>query len=274
MTELFNNREIAFIFWSLIFIILGSIKIQFWGVIKAFFQETIIDTFLLSIIYVELALLLLTVLDFWEINLLKDTILWFLGSACISIYNSIKAIDIKDYFRKNLIDTFKFIFLFEFIINFYTLPLVWEIITFPFILIIAIANFQFQYQKEETAKKFTNGILAIFGLFIFSYSISQLISDPKPFLTITNLKTFVLPIILTILFIPFTYFLVVYMQYDSMFRFIGFRFTKKEKEFKKIKKRIIQYCLLSIKRQKKLRKSDTFGYILSYEDIENTIKEL
>lgn len=277
MIELFNTREIALFLWSIVILIwilkkMGSLN-DFKKVLSAFFSDIIITPIFLSIIYAEIIILILALLDYWELKFLKDTFFWFIGSAIISIFNATKATENPNYFIKNILDNIKFIIAFEFITNFYTLPLLWEIILLPILLVISLADHIFDYQKQVTSKKFTTGILTIFGIFLFSFSITKLVKDFDSFATLNTLKIFLLPIILTVLFVPFTYLLAVYIKYENMFIFVGFRFKNKKKEFNKIKWRIFKFCLFNLNKQIELRRVQSFSYIMSLDDLNQTIDE-
>ncbi|QYA26683.1 hypothetical protein G3I01_14650 [Gramella sp. MT6] len=277
MFEIFNTREIALFFWSIIILTWILSKMESWGsfkkVLSTFFSDKIITPILLSIIYAETIILILALFDYWDLKFLKDTLFWFIGSAIISIFNANKATENPDYFKKNILDNIKFIIVFEFIINFYTLPLFWEIILIPFLLIISLADKIFQDRKEIATKKFTTGILTIFGIFLLSFSITNLVKNFEAFASLNTLKIFLLPIILTVLFIPFTYLLAVYMKYENMFIFVGFRFKNKQQEFNKIKWRIFKFCLFNLNKQIKLRRLQSFSYIMSLDDLNKTINE-
>lgn len=78
---IFNNREIATAIW--IVLIFGwalfqpNVRTAFLGVIQAFFQPKILVFVGLMIIYVTAAVAGLYAVHFWNVALLKDTVLWF-----------------------------------------------------------------------------------------------------------------------------------------------------------------------------------------------------
>ena len=59
-------------------------------------------------------------------------------------------------------------------------------------------------------------------LLFLSYAIYNIIVDVHSFATINNFKEFLLPVVFTILFLPFIYMLALYLTYDLIFMRISF----------------------------------------------------
>lgn len=123
MREIFSNREISIIIWFTIFLLLaftkkGVLK-SFGHLIKTFFQQKIIDIVLIMIIYVELIVLGLTLIGFWELSLLKDTILWTVFVGFLLLMKMSKINSKNEYLKSILKDSIKGIIIIEFIANFY-----------------------------------------------------------------------------------------------------------------------------------------------------------
>ncbi len=278
MTDIFNNRELAIIVWlTLIIILLGlknGVLKSYLELLKAFFQDKIISSILISVIFVEVIILLLALLDYWKTDFLKETVLWFFGSAFILLINSRKALENKNHFKKIFQNSFKLIILLEFITNFYTFDLLWELIIIPVISFIVILDVFAGYKKEYKAvKKLTQIILSIIGITLFSFAVRQIAISQGEFIKVDKVKIFLLPVILTILYLPFIYLFVLYMKYENLYLRIGFRFDTNDPVFKRIRRRIFLECNLSIKKLEKLEKMETINYILEYADLNKTINE-
>lgn len=278
MTDIFNNRELAIIVLLTLIIILFSFKNgvlkSFLELLKAFFQDKIISSVLISVIYVEIIILFLALLDYWKSDFLKETIFWFLGSAFLLMLNSRKALENKNYFKKIFRDSFKLIILLEFITNFYSFNLFWELIIIPIISFIVILDIVAGYKNEHrVVKKLTQSILSIIGITLFIFAIKQISIRQGEFINVDTAKIFLLPIILTILYLPFLYLYVLYMKYENLYLRIGFRFDKNDPVFKRIKKKIFFECNLSFQKLEKLEKTKSINYILNYEDLNKAINE-
>ena len=276
---MFNNRELAILIWLTLILVLLSFKKgilkSYLDLLKAFFQDKIISSILISIIYVETVILLLTLANYWEPKLLKDTIFWYVGSAFLLMLNANKALENKNHFSQIFWKSFKLIVILEFIMNFYTFDFIWELILIPILSFIAIIDIVAGYKNEhKQVKKFTQFILTILGITMFIYAIREIISNSDKFWNIEIAKVFLLPIILTILFLPFLYFYVLYMKYENLYIRVGFRFNKKDSEFLKIKRRIFLECKLNLRKLERLEKVKSFHHIMDYSDLDKTIKEL
>ncbi|NAY91405.1 hypothetical protein GTQ34_05685 [Muricauda sp. JGD-17] len=247
----------------------------FLGVLEAFFRFKIIMTVLASIIYLELIILALSYVKFWDFILLKDTVFWYMGTGFITLLNLNKALEENDFFRRTVIDSFKFIVLFQFLVNVYSFNLVMEFILFPILAIIVVLDSLAEVKEEyRPIKKLTGTVLSLFGIFILIYAIYQVSVDFRDFSTWKTLKAFVFPVILTIGYIPFTYFLALLMKYENVFLRVGFRFKKDRKQFRSIKRKIILTCHISLSKLNKLSNINSFNHILKKEDLLDTIEEM
>ena len=84
-------------------------------------------------------------------------------------------------------------------------------------------------EKHKVVSKFLQNVIAIAGLSIFSYSLYKTIVNFDDVLTFQNLVSFLLPSTITVLFIPFVYFLALYSTYESYFIHLDFMTVKKDK---------------------------------------------
>ncbi|GGK42073.1 MULTISPECIES: hypothetical protein [Flavobacteriaceae] len=222
MKEIFNNREIALLFWIgilLIYVFRKKHNIESFGkVLEAFFVNKISTIFLLSVIYVESLILILSLIEFWDFTFIKDSIFWYFGVAFITILNLHKQPDPRKFFKKTIIDNFKFVVLFEFISNFFTFSLITEFILIPlisfFVILDTYLSIYSEKDSEKSLKKITNRILSIFGLIMIFYSLYRFKNDYSSIMSLSSLKFFLFPIILTLFFIPFLYFLALYSEYN------------------------------------------------------------
>lgn len=81
-------------------------------------------------------------------------------------------------------------------------------------LISAVSETQ---ENFEPVKKVINFILSFIGLFVVIFSSYEIFHNFHDFITLENIKEFFLPIVLTCLFIPFSYLFVLFAKYESLF---------------------------------------------------------
>lgn len=239
--EELSTREISILCWSiLIFSILIFIaRKEFLNVLKALFHYKIVASFLAFGIYCTIVIFILYKINYWDIHLLKDTFIWFFSAGLIVFFN-INKINKTNYFLQIFKDNIKVLLFLEFLLNFYTFGLVTELIIVPLVTFITI---MYEYSKYSMIKnpehvkvnKFLKSILSFFGSILLLFVLVRSVNDYKNLLTIYNIKSLYLPLILTVLTFPFYYLLALVMIYEDFFVQINFMFLNKKikREFKK-----------------------------------------
>lgn len=260
-TTIFTTREQAIIIWVAVFLIWSlfqkNLRNSIAGLLRAFFQKKIFIAFVMMIFYVGLTVYLLFRIHLWDAVLLKDTIFWIIGTAFILFLNLNKAAEDKDYFKKILFDNLKLILILTFLINFYTFPLIAELISLPIIVLIAAMGAYTGTKKEYLpAKKFVDFLLGAWGLFLAIYVIARIFGSYQTLLMTDNLLAFLLPILLTSAFIPFLYGFAVYIAYESLFNRIDFLIGKDNKQLASFgKRKILKTFMLNLKKLNKFSKN-------------------
>lgn len=225
LDTLFNSREEALLLWIVVVLIFilskaGARKLVFQLLesFKIFLDKKILLIFILMLVYVCMELFILSRIDLMNRVLIKDVIIWLFGSAFIVLININKVNSNKDYLRKMIVDSFKLVIVVEFIINFYTFNFFIEIMLIPLIFfLMAMSTIAGLEKRFSLVKKIVNSILTIIGIVIFAYAFTGLINNYSDLATLDNLRAFTLSPILTILYIPFIYFLALFAAYEVLF---------------------------------------------------------
>lgn len=247
-----NNREIATLIWILLAIIasLFSSKLRsaIRTLLKAFFVRQIVAIVLLSITYTSGVLLLLSKAGLWDLTLVKDAVLWFIGSGFVIVMNLNEAKKENAFFKKLLIDNFKLIVILEFITNFHVFTIPIELILIPCVafmaMLSAVAGLKAEHKK---VKNFVDGALTIIGLTFLVFSVIDISNHTTSFASFTTLKAFALPIILTIAFLPCAYLIALYMNYEELFVRLSF-YLKDNPNLNYAKGRLVIKCNVSLAR--------------------------
>lgn len=92
------------------------------------------------IIYVELIILGLTLIGFWELSMQKDTILWVAFAGFPLLMKSNKINSEQNYLNYIFKDSVKGIVIVEFIANFYSFSLITELILIPVMTLIVLTQ--------------------------------------------------------------------------------------------------------------------------------------
>lgn len=246
--NIFSTREVALAIWVLIFLIFVSrtkdVRHSIVGVVKAFFDRKLILAFSTLLLYILFIVFILSYIGFWDISLLKNTVLWLLFSGIV-LFMNINKVESVNYFSKLIKDNIKIIAVWEFIFNFYTLSLAWELLFIPVVFMFSAIEIFAEYssKQEESHKKVValcKNILGLIGLVMIGYVIYRTITGYELLLSTSNLKLFLLPILLTTLTLPYFYTLALYMNYES---FITVVKHLHRNEDPKISKRLIKATL-------------------------------
>ncbi|MFW5803798.1 MAG: hypothetical protein ACOCWG_01045 [bacterium] len=286
MKEIFkilSNREISIIIWAII--IFGTLIISSKGgfrnlfaVIKSLFIKHFIPFYVIFGLYFFLIIYFLNQISIWEYQLYKDFIYWLFTIGIVLFFNSNNLKSYKDFSKVILTATSATIIL-EFIIGFYNFPLVWELILLPVVTIIAIFSYFVEMEKNDQnntrISKFLKNFLSVIGIGIFIFTTYQLIVSYNDFFTLSNLKSFMLPPIFTLLFLPLIYLTVIYMKYERTFRNLNrYKFLSNDRK-NKIKYSIIIYANVDLNYLDKANKIILFNKenLLNESDIKSYIRE-
>ncbi|MDR1501246.1 MAG: hypothetical protein LBT43_02160 [Prevotella sp.] len=279
--DVFSTREIALFIWTLVFLFFlsrtKSVRQSMVGVLKAFFEKKLIIAFSTLLLYVLFVIFILQFIGYWDISLLKDTILWILFSGFILFMNVNKIEDV-DYFAKVLKDNIKVIAIWEFVFNFYTFNLVGELIFIPtiffFTVLHAFAKYSSKREKEHIkVVVLCKNILGIIGFGVICYITYKTITEYELLFSFTNLKSFILPILLVLLTLPYFYVLAVFMRYENLFiRINSFLKFKGEKQVKIAKKQTIIYANISLTKLSRIDRN--FMSLKTAKDIKQQIKTI
>ncbi|WP_407480864.1 hypothetical protein [Elizabethkingia meningoseptica] len=272
LINIFSNRELALIFWFLVlfivFLVWGKGKFHLKEIAKFAFDPKLTTIYFSFIIYICLIVISLWKFNFWNISLLKDTIIWFLFSALAVFFSLIKVRDIS-YFGRLIKSSISFTVIIEFFVNLYTFNLLTELIIFPCLAFLGMLS-AYSEISAETSKEHKkvssclNQFLGIIGFIYIMFALYKTILEFKTVSWVDISKQFVLPIILTVSSIPYFWLLALYMKYENMFVASNVIFKDKGKiERLKIKIYTLYYSHFSFKRIHRIWKKIGF---LTYDE--------
>lgn len=221
----FNNNEIAILI--LLTILLISFKtfrtccISIIKVLAEFlwknkiFQITILELGL----YFCLITFLLYKVGFWNLSLLKDSILWFLLSGFILYKDIIINRNWQDTMKSYLLKVISISAIYEFITNIICLPIWSLLIIIPIICVLQLISVYSKNKDEyKNTSIFADNFIAIIGFGILIYIVCHLFGNFAILLKGENLKAFILPIIYTLTFLPFSFINKVFSEYQQVYK--------------------------------------------------------
>lgn len=253
MSDLLNNREIAVGIWLVALIVFAAsrkvVRSSFADVLKAFFTPRIIIPLLLSFTPSVLVVWLLVSLNLWDLSVLKETIYWVVGTGIIMFgkFNSVK--DLKSLYKQTAKETLALVVILEFIIWLYVFPLWAELLFVPVVTFIVLLATVAKYMKTdgiEFTRKVLNGTQVFIGLLLLLFAFIAFIKSPATLFTFQNLELFLLPIVLSLTYVPSVYFIALYSKYELVFNRINYPMQLNRKSKRIIKLAAIGRCGLSV----------------------------
>ncbi len=274
----FNTRELASITWVAILIIAlifysvknAQLRYSLIAVIKAFFQIKIITSILLITTYVLLSVFILYQIQIWDFSQLKNTLFWYVFFAIGTMFslNTIKE-DSHNFFIQTIKSSVNLSIFLQFIINFHTFNFLLELILLiPLITLLSIISAVTNQTKDQIlVKKLCYFLLAFMFLLFFIHFIIQIFKAPSTFISYQALQDFFIPIILTMLYLPFLWFFLLYIKYEEIF--VRLQLHIKDKKIITLTKFLV---IINFRTQKDLI-DEWFDYIKIHK-IENYIQLL
>lgn len=263
---IFNNREIALLFWIALIVLavlLSKLRKSLVPIFKILTGKMFLIIFSLIGAYLYGIILLLQNLEVWQSSNLKDVLFWLFSVGLILVFK-INEAKSNAYFKGIFLSAIKWTIVLEFIVNLYSFSLFKEIIILPILVLLAMTQAVAEMdEKHKVVSKFLQNVIAIAGLSIFSYSLYKTIVNFDDVLTLQNLVSFLLTSTITVLFIPFVYFLALYSTYESYFIHLDFMTVKKDK-VKETKKLILRIANINL--DKLLRIKKNFEKRVFYDD--------
>ncbi len=277
LQAIFNNREIAIGFWAMVSVIallfVKSARKPLKVIIRILRRKEFVAFYLVFSGFLFLVLAFLKWVDFWNSNLLKDTIFWvFFVEFPIFVKTIEKAKDSR-FFGSLIKENIALSAFIEFFVGFWTFSLWVELILIPitvfFSLVYALSEREKKYQP---VKKFFDRLIVLWGLIILITAIQHFFQDPEQFINIDTLKSFLLPIVLLFLNLPVVYGLALYNTYEQIF----IRLKGRNSEKVKMKLQVLRFAGINLAKASALRNSIpvTILHSLTAQDLQNNLNSL
>ncbi|MBO0929541.1 hypothetical protein [Fibrella aquatilis] len=249
------NREMALLIWIVILplwiLSLNSVRKSFSDVLKAFFVWKIVSLYAIFFLYASLLTWLSYKAGFWDLSLLKDTIVWTLGTAAIMVARSTKVTN-WDYFREIIKDTLKWTVILEFINSFYTFSLSVELAVLPVLTLIGLLIAYSETFKDkltgdqQKVAPLLRNVTSFIGIMILGFVVYKTVTQTGDLLTIINLKSFLLPIFFTLLFVRFVYLIALLVSYENLWVRLNFLINHRQDLTNQLKRTILKEANVNI----------------------------
>ncbi|WP_323176055.1 hypothetical protein [Pantoea ananatis] len=222
--DILNNREIAIALWLLAFSVyifssskMSEVRNAFKDVLAALFVRKIMCILFLMVAYMAIVIHWLYALDLWNFEQLKNTVFWGVSVGFMSLFK-LEKIRKDSFFKHTVLGHLKLLAIIQFIIGVYTFALWVEILLFPILVslgaMLAIAETEKKYHQVKTILEYC---LISFGVVLIIYTLYMLMTDFGEFGKEKTAYDFFIPPLLTLCYIPFIFFMLVYSTYEQVF---------------------------------------------------------
>ena len=279
--NIINNREISLLTCLVVFIAfclsIKNIRSSLVQVFKTFFSGQLLFWHIGTGSYISFLAVLLAQIGFWRPWMLKDTILWALVSGLALLFRYAQTSQKEALNFKNvLIDNIKIIALFEFVVNLTSFNLWIEILLLPLILFVTLMSEVAKLnEKHRQVGKFFEWVQSAVGITILYFSIQEVVSNSKQYWTTETASSFMLPIVMTVGFLPFVVFAGLYSRYELVFVRINF-WNEDPEQLRKIKWVILKKCRFNLNKLDKLLNPSNLNALKfkTIEEIESVVDKV
>lgn len=201
------------------------------------------------LIYSMIIVYYFSLLPYWDFKYLKDIFIWIIIAGIPLFFNSVSNKIEEKYFKKMIIKNLGLVAIVEFFTGTFTFNIFVEFLIQPillfFTLLQIVSGMKDEYKQVE---KFVNWMVAITGFIILGFTIKVAISTYQDLNSIDLIVSFILPLLLSTLFMPITYFFALYAKYSHLFSLLKFRESKNKLNYQNYKIKLIRKGKLSYKK--------------------------
>jgi hypothetical protein len=221
-----SNREWASLIWfaALVAYVIynESTRERLGHLIKTFFQPVLIVPLLMATLYGAGEIYLLDRIGWWSIDNFKTTVLWCVTFAFATMFEVATAKNRKAGLGKITRDLVTVTGVLVFITELYSFDLWIELVALPLVTLIYLMAEMAKYKPEhaQVAKLF-GGLSALIGFSYLGFSVWKTVEAGREAATWANALEFLIPVALSLGFLPFLYVWRTYIAYNEMFTTIS-----------------------------------------------------
>ncbi|MCD0490592.1 hypothetical protein LPB86_20305 [Pedobacter sp. MC2016-14] len=219
---IFNTREQAYLFWGIPLLIWllspRNTRKSAGGIVKALFCRQFVYIYIIALAYISCSIFLLHAVKIWDISLIKDTIMWFLFVALPLMFQAGKIDSFQKFLKEIVTPLIAFSIIFEYIFGLYTFKLWIEVLMVPALVMLggmlAVSERKSEYAQVNKLLKgtqFFSGLIAVFFIML------HLVQHYQEYVNRTVLMQFLIPLFLSLLFLPLLYGIAMFIHYETAF---------------------------------------------------------
>jgi hypothetical protein len=219
MIEL-NSREWAVLVWLAIVIVIllrkRTLRSSLVSLVGALLQWKLQASIVAAIAWSAGCVWLLSRLGLWEWDDLKTTIIWGITFMLVTMFDVATSNDGAKALRSLAGQAVTVTVIVGFIAEFYTLPFWAELLLLPALVVlggmVALAESRAEYSRMAAPLL---AVQAVVGIGLLAFSTYQIALHWTDFATAGTVHEFTVPILLSFMYLPFLYGLLVWMAYEN-----------------------------------------------------------
>lgn len=228
-----TNREIATLIWLAIFIAgacaIPTVRQGLGVVFRILFGRPILGVLISAFFYIAVCIFALAGLNLWELENVKTTLFWVFSFAFLSVIDFKRLMEDRMFFRNVLREILSLTVILVFLADSYTFGLIAELAIIPIAAALALVQaMPAKKLEEQRLRGCVSNLLALLGLGYLARSAYQAYAEWADFATISTARDFAIPILLSLMFLPFLYWLRLRATYEQVF--VGLNFAISDKK--------------------------------------------
>lgn len=216
-----NNREIASLVWFAIAVFAFGLMPQgrtaMGNVLKAFLQPILLAALAVATLWIGGCVALMAREGFWELANLKTTIVWAATFAFVTMFD-VDSIGKPGFTDKVVRDTINATAVVVFVAEFATFSLMGELVFVPFLVFLSLLRAVAATKPElAVVRKLLDGLAVLVGVGLLAYSVYRIAQEFSEFAQRSTALEFTVPILLSLLFLPFIFVFGLWVTYERVF---------------------------------------------------------
>lgn len=220
MIELLSNRQEAFLVCLGTFVVLFLLFVNdrkemgqlAAGVVCSFCEAKIAIMLLVMLAYILLEVILLIHLGLWQLSMLVKTIIWLLVPLVSSITAITRDLEKPHYIKHKLFEIVGYTAILEYIVGFKSFDFVIELVLTSLLFIVCIFYISTVNKKEHS--RINAGAFKLVISYYLATFVHSLVFLYNEF-DFQELKNFLLVVTLSLCFLPFLFFLRLFVVYED-----------------------------------------------------------
>lgn len=223
-----NSREQAFTVWLVfvivIFSVLPSLRKDFLPILSSLVSKSFLKLYLVFLGYGTLMVAFLRWIRVWEVELVKDTLIWMIFAGLPLMYRAARSKNLLAYFEEMIRSLLTLTVVLEFLMGLHTFAFWKEFLLVPvFLFLVLLLAFAKERESGQRVVELIERFILVLMIAFIAAEFFYVFGHLNDFLKWDYFWQFWLPVELSILLIPFIYGTVLFMRLEDTLSVVAIR---------------------------------------------------